>query len=60
MLKERFLKIYANLPINLRDEIILVITDKGPITWNIAYLEIKQNTKLGEEILKKLAELEII
>lgn len=60
MLKERFLKIYANLPINLRDEIILVLPERGPITWNIAYLEIKQDTKLGEEILKKLAELGII
>ena len=60
MLKERFLKIYANLPINLRDEIILVLSDKGPITWNIAYLEIKQDTKLGEKILKKLEELGII
>lgn len=60
MLKERFLKIYANLPINIRDEIILVLPNKGPITWNIAYLEIKQDTKLGKEILKKLEELGII
>lgn len=60
MLKELFLKIYANLPINIRDEIILVLPNKGPITWNIAYLEIKQDTKLGEEILKKLEELGII
>lgn len=60
MLKELFLKIYANLPINIRDEIILVLPNKGPITWNIAYLEIKQDTKLGEEILKKLGELGII
>lgn len=60
MLKERFLKIYAGLPINLRDEIILVLSDIGPITWNIAYLEIKQNTKLSEQILIKLDELGII
>lgn len=60
MLKECFLKIYANLPINLREEIILVLPDRGPITWNITYLEVKQDTKLGEEILKKLDELGII
>ena len=60
MLKERFLKIYAGLPINLRDEIILVLPSIGPITWNIAYLEIKQNTKLSEQILKRLDELDII
>ncbi len=60
MLKERFLKIYASLPINLRDEIILVLPERGPITWNIVYLEVKQNTKLSEEILKRLDELGII
>lgn len=60
MLRERFLKIYANLPINLREEIILVLPDKGSITWNIAYLEVKNQTELSEEILKKLNELNII
>lgn len=55
----KFLKIYANLPINLRGEIILVLPN-GPITWNVAYLEINNNTKLGGEILKKLVELKII
>lgn len=56
----RFLKVYANLPINIREEIICVSDKKGPITWNVAYLEIKNNTKLGEEILKKLEVLKII
>lgn len=55
----KFLKIYANLPINLRGEIILVLPN-GSITWNVAYLEINNNTKLGGEILKKLVELKII
>jgi len=58
--KERFLKIYANLPINLRNEIILVLSNAGPITWNVAYLEISNNTKLGKEILEKLTKLKII
>jgi hypothetical protein len=56
----KFFKVYANLPINLREEIILVLPEFGPITWNVAYTEINANTKLGEEILKKLEELEII
>lgn len=60
MLRERFLKIYANLPINLRDEIILVLPDIGPITWNIVYLEVKGDTKLSKDILQKLVELKII
>ena len=58
--KTRFLEVYVNLPINLRDEIILVLKDKGPITWNVVYFEVKNDTKLGEEILSRLDELKII
>jgi len=54
MIREEFLKIYANIPINLRQEIILKLDGKEPITWNVAYLEINQDTKLGKEILKKI------
>ncbi len=60
MEEERFFKVYANLPLNLRGEIILVLPDRGPITWQVAYLEINGRTKLGEEIFKKLIELKII
>lgn len=60
MLRERFLKIYASLPLNLRDEIILVLPDRGSITWDIAYLEVKQNTKVSKEVLKMLNKLNII
>ncbi len=59
-LRERFLKIYSNLPLTTRDEIIYVVPDKGPITWNVAYLEIKNNTIFGTDILNKLIELNII
>ncbi|HKR06392.1 MAG TPA: hypothetical protein VJY62_17285 [Bacteroidia bacterium] len=58
--KERFFKVYANLPINLRDEIILALPDEGPITWNVAYLEINNNTSLGDIIVSKLSDLKII
>ena len=57
---ERFFKIYADLPLNLRNEIVLVLPDRGPITWNVAYLEISGGTQLGEVILEKLLELKII
>lgn len=60
MNKERFFKIYANLPINLREEIVLVLPQKGPITWNVAYLEINNDTELGKEILQKLIDLKFI
>ncbi|PJE62920.1 hypothetical protein COU88_02350 [Candidatus Roizmanbacteria bacterium CG10_big_fil_rev_8_21_14_0_10_39_6] len=57
---ERFLKIYANLPVNLRNEIIVVLPDVGPMTWNIAYLEISNDTKLSKKILEKLSNFKII
>lgn len=60
MNKERFFKIYANLPLNLREEIVLVLLQKGPITWNVAYLEINNDTELGKEILQKLIDLKFI
>ena len=58
--REEFLKVYSNLPINLRKEVILVLDDNGPISWEVAYLEINNKTQLGEKILKKLADLKII
>lgn len=58
-LKAKFLKIYANLPLALRKEIILVL-DKEPITWNVAYVEVFNNTEKADKILKKLEELKII
>lgn len=58
--KSRFLRTYSNLPINIRNDVIYVFPDKGPITWNVAYLEVSNNTTLGNEILIKLDELKFI
>lgn len=61
--KQRFYKVYNNLPFILRDEVILVINvnnQKEPVTWRVAKLYIDEETKLGEEILRKLDRLEII
>ena len=51
--RAKFLRIYANLPEELREDILTVI-DKKPYTWNSAYLEINDNTDLGKKILKAL------
>jgi hypothetical protein len=56
----KFLKVYANLPISLRNEIILVLPEKGPLTWNAAYIEIENNTEIGKVVLQKLSDLKII
>jgi len=57
--RERFLNIYANLPLNLRNEIVLVLEGE-PLTWNAAYIEVKNSTKKGAKILKKLDEMGFI
>lgn len=58
-LRERFLKIYADIPLNIRKEIVLVL-EKEPITWNVAYIEVLNNTEKSKNILKLLRELKII
>lgn len=58
--KERFLKIYANLPLGVRQEIILVLDDGRTITWDVAFIEVGSDTALGKIILEKLKKLEII
>lgn len=57
--KAKFLGIYANVPDNLREDIIAVVDDKT-YTWNTAYFEIKNNTELGREILKELVVTTVI
>lgn len=55
----KFLRIYANVPDKLRNDIIAV-EDKRPYTWNTAYLEVKDNTNLGRKILKTLEEIGVL
>jgi len=51
---EEFFRLYSNLPINLRGEVILVIDDQ-PITWGVAYNEISNKTDLGKKNLISLS-----
>ncbi len=57
--KSKFFKIYANLPLEFRNEIIVVLGDE-PMTWNAVRIEIENNTEKGEILLKRLLELKII
>ena len=57
--KVKFMQIYANLPLNQRREIIVVIDDE-PLTWNAAKIEIENDTDTGEKIIEKLIKLGII
>ncbi|MBS3155102.1 hypothetical protein J4404_01240 [Candidatus Woesearchaeota archaeon] len=57
--KDRFLKVYSNLPIDVRKEII-VLMDNKPISWDVADEEIEKETPIGKKILKKLVQLNFI
>lgn len=57
--REKFLKIYTNLPLNERKEAILVL-DKEPISWEVAHIEVINKTNLSKIILKKLKSMDII
>lgn len=58
-LRERFYRVYANIPLSLRQEVVLVLEDET-ISWKIAKLEIDNKTKIGEQVLQKLNALELI
>jgi hypothetical protein len=58
--KEKFFRVYANLPVGVRDQVVIVMPDVGPMSWNAAYVEVSNGTKLGNAIVEKLIELKII
>lgn len=57
--KTQFLKVYANLPLGARDEIVAVV-DGEPLTWKSAKLEIEQDTLKGKQVLETLTSLKIL
>jgi len=59
MSKEKFFKVFANLPEPEREQVIAIIDNKT-YSWNIAYNEISNGTELGKKILKKLEALELL
>lgn len=52
--KHKFNKIYANIPLGLRDEIVVVLENNEPLSWNAAKIEIDNDTDNMDEILYKL------
>ena len=52
-LNAKFVRVYANLPVPERSQVVAVINDK-PYSWDVAYAEISNNTELGNKILKKM------
>lgn len=58
-LSQKFAEIYSNLPIKTRREVVVVIDDQ-PISWEIAYKEVENNTDMGKKILMKMQDLKIL
>lgn len=58
-LQTKFLQIYANLPLNQRNEIVIVV-DSEPLTWHAVNIEVQNDTSKSIEILHKLVNLGII
>ncbi len=57
--REKFLQIYANLPLSVRSEIIVVI-EHEPISWSAAKIEIENDTPKSRQILDQLSTLGIL
>lgn len=58
--KEKFMRIFANIPEKIRGEDVIAVVDDKPFTWNTAMIEIKNNSGLGKKILKMLEKLDVI
>ena len=59
VLKAKFLLAYASLPEPERSQVVAIIDEKTQ-SWDAAYREISNNTKLGTKILEKMKYLEIL
>jgi len=59
VLKAKFLKLRASVPLPLRDEIIAVV-DNQTVSWNAAYGEINQDTENAKLILEQLKKIGLI
>ena len=55
----RFNRIYANLPIALRQEIVAVV-DNEPMTFQVIKLELDNKTEMGYKALEQMIKLQIM
>ena len=58
--KTDFNRIFANLPLGIRNEIIYVDEKYGAMTWQVVRLEVEARTKVAVKILEFLKRLKII
>ncbi len=58
--KEKFIRVFANVPDKIRGEDVIAVVDDKPFTWNNAMIEIKNDTELGKKILNVLEKLGVV
>ena len=59
VLKAKFLKVYANVPMPLREEIIAVV-DNEPFTWASARAEIMHDTEKAKKLIIQIRDIGVI
>lgn len=64
-LTEKFLKVYSNLPLSTREETIVVQEGaspeiKEPVSWQVVFFEVKNNTTKSEIFLELLNKMGLI
>ena len=57
--KAKFLKLFASVPLPLRNEIVAVV-DNQPVSWSAAYGEIQQNADKAQIILTHLKQIGLL
>jgi len=59
--KQRFLKIYSTLPLGVRKEIIVILDPPiGAISWEVANIEVENDTPTATIILEKMEQMQLI
>lgn len=58
-LKANFYRTFADLPLGVRDEIIVVI-DGQPMTWNVVKIEVDTDSDVSKKALKILQDLKFL
>ncbi len=59
LLRSKFLKTFAKIPISLRDEIVAVVDDE-PVNWSTTNVEVRGKTKKGDQIVRLMDELGLL
>lgn len=58
--KDKFLRVFANVPEKIRGEDVIAVVDDKPFTWNAAMIEVKNGSELGKKILKLLEKVGVV